>query len=117
MNRFGAWTGALLVVLLWTQLGQAGEVVWCHQVGRGETLTAIARRYGVAINELRGLNRLGAKATLRPRRILTLPTVHALRDGRLDLARPPLVATARRLRAENAAALATGFHACATWQW
>lgn len=104
MRRVGGRIGALVIVLLWTQFGQAAEVVWCHQVGRGETLTAIARRYGVEINELRGLNRLGSKATLRPRRILILPTVHALRDGQLDLARPPLVARARRLSRESAAA-------------
>lgn len=96
--------GAVVVVLLLVQAAHAGEAVWCHQVRRGDTLAAIARRYGIEVDELRGLNRLGSKAALRPRRILTLPTIHALRNGRLDLARPPLVATLGRLGRESAAA-------------
>ena len=103
--RPGAWIGALAVVLLWTQLAQAADPVWCHQVGRGDTLAGIARRYGVEIEELRGLNRLASKATLRPRRILTLPAVRALRRGTLDLDRPPLIGNARRLRRESAVAI------------
>lgn len=103
--RLGTWIGALVVVLLWNPLAEAGEAVWCHQVGRGDTLAAIARRYGVEIEELRGLNRLASKATLRPRRILMLPSVRALRRGKLDLDRPPLIATARRLSQESAVAV------------
>jgi len=104
MKRVGGMFGALVFVLLLIQSSYAGEAVWCHQVRRGDTLAAIARRYGIEVDELRGLNRLGSKAALRPRRILMLPTIHALRNGRLDLTRPPLVATLGRLSRESAAA-------------
>ncbi len=103
--RLGTGIGALAAVLLWTGLAHAADAVWCHQVGRGDTLSAIARRYGVEIEELRGLNRLTSKATLRPRRILVLPSIRALRRGTLDLDRPPLIATTNRLRQESAVAV------------
>lgn len=98
-------SGMVALSLVLTQTSSAAAPVWCHQVRPGDTLSAIARRYGVAVDELRGLNRLAPKAILRPRRILVLPTVHALRSGRLDLTRPPLVASPRRLNRESAAAV------------
>lgn len=37
-----------------------------HRVGSGETLWSIAKRYGLSIDVLRQLNRLGSRAILRP---------------------------------------------------
>lgn len=37
-----------------------------HRVGSGETLWSIAKRYGLSIDILRQLNRLGTRAVLRP---------------------------------------------------
>lgn len=37
-----------------------------HRVGSGETLWSIAKRYGLSIDALRQLNRLGSRAILRP---------------------------------------------------
>ncbi len=59
--RLGTGIGALVAGLLWTGPARATDAVWCHQVGRGDTLAAVARRYGVEIGELRGLNRLATK--------------------------------------------------------
>ncbi len=103
-GRLLGLSGAVALSLALIQICSAAAPVWCHQVRPGDTLAAIARRYGVAVDELRGLNRLAPKAILRPRRILVLPMVRALRGGRLDLTRPPLVATPRRLKRESAAA-------------
>jgi LysM repeat protein len=35
-----------------------------HEVKKGETLTGIAKRYGISVEELRRLNRLSPKAAL-----------------------------------------------------
>jgi len=104
MHRLLGISGAIALALLLVQTGHAGEPVWCYQVRRGDTLAAIARRSGASVQELRGLNRLAPKAIPSVRSILTLPSVHDLREGRLDLSRPPMVATPRRLRRESAAA-------------
>lgn len=37
-----------------------------HRVGSGETLWSIAKRYGLSIDALRQINRLGSRAILRP---------------------------------------------------
>jgi hypothetical protein len=105
MPRLLSRSGAIAMVLLLTQLCEAGEPRWCHEVRPGDTLTAIARRHGVSVDKLRGLNRLAPKAIPRPRSILMLPTVADLRRGRLDLSRPPLVARPHRLSRESAAAV------------
>ncbi|MGH7412680.1 MAG: DUF5715 family protein [Candidatus Rokuibacteriota bacterium] len=104
MNRPLGVSGAVALTLLLVQAGQASEPVWCYEVRRGDTLSAIARRFGASVDELRGLNRLAPKALPRARSILMLPTIRDLRRGRLDLSRPPLVAKPHRLRRESAAA-------------
>lgn len=104
MLRLLASLGAIILVLLPATPGSAGAPVWCHEVRPGDTLTAIARRYGVTVRELRGLNRLAPNAIARPRGILMLPAIEDLRRGRLDLSRPPLIARPHRLRRESAAA-------------
>lgn len=95
---------AIALSLIAARIGAAGAPVWCHQVRPGDTLSGIARRYGVEVEELRGLNRLAPTAALRPRRILVLPALRGLRSGRLELSRPPLLARPRRLARESAAA-------------
>lgn len=54
-----------------------------HRVGKGETLAAIARRYGIAQRTLAELNGLGSGARVRRGRVLRLPET-----------RPPLLAAA-----------------------
>jgi murein DD-endopeptidase MepM/ murein hydrolase activator NlpD len=104
MTRLLRISGAMALVLLPAQAGHASEPVWCYQVRHGDTLAAIARRAGASVQELRGLNRLAPKAIPSVRSILMLPTVRDLRRGQLDLSRPPMVATPRRLNRESAAA-------------
>jgi hypothetical protein len=104
MPRLLVCSGAIALVLLLAEASRAVEPVWCHEVRRGDTLAAIARRHGASVSELRGLNRLGPSAIPRPRSILVLPSVRELRRGRLDLSRPPMVARLHRLRRESAAA-------------
>ncbi|HUP37712.1 MAG TPA: DUF5715 family protein [Candidatus Limnocylindria bacterium] len=103
MHRLLVLSSAIGLTLILAELAHAGKPVWCHEVRRGDTLTAIARRHGASVSELRGLNRLGRNA-IRPRTILMLPAVRDLRRGRLDLSRPPMVARQHRLRRESAAA-------------
>jgi hypothetical protein len=98
------FSGILALVLLPAPAAQAADPGWCHEVRPGDTLAAVARRYGASVAELRGLNRLAPRAVPRLRRILMLPAVADLRRGRLDLSRPPLVARPHRLRRESAAA-------------
>ncbi|MEX2220201.1 MAG: DUF5715 family protein [Candidatus Rokuibacteriota bacterium] len=105
MIRSLGLAGAIAVTLLLVQVCQASEPVWCYQVRRGDTLSAIARRFGASVDDLRGLNRLSPKAIPRARSILMLPAVRDLRRGRLDLSPPPLVAKPRRLSRESAAAV------------
>lgn len=44
-----------------------------HKVRKGETLTGIARRYGVSATELRRVNKLGRKTRLKSGRLLLIP--------------------------------------------
>lgn len=106
MHRLLVLPLTIALVLLLAEAAHTAEPVWCHEVRRGDTLSAIAHRHGASVSELRGLNRLGPKAIPRLRSILMLPTVRDLRRGRLDLSRPPLVARPHRLRRESAAAAA-----------
>jgi hypothetical protein len=99
VHRLLTFSGAIALALLLAEACHAGEPVWCHEVRPGDTLTAIARRHGASVDELRGLNRLAPKAIPRSRSFLMLPTVDDLRRGRLDLSRPPLVARPLRLSA------------------
>ena len=105
MPRSLSCSAALALILLLADLCPAGEPRWCHEVRAGDTLTAIARRHGASVDELRGLNRLAPKAIPRPHSILMLPRVADLRRGRLDLSRPPLRARPHRLSRESAAAV------------
>jgi membrane-bound lytic murein transglycosylase D len=51
------------------------RVGWlCHRVKRGETLEAIARRYGVGVQALRDLNDLAARQAPRPGAVLLIPS-------------------------------------------
>lgn len=45
-----------------------------HRVRRGDTLSAIARRYGVPVAELQRTNRLGPKRLLRVGQVLKIPS-------------------------------------------
>jgi hypothetical protein len=85
-----SWWVVLVASLAVTLLGSidaTAEPAWCHH------------RYGTSVEELRRLNRTGAKATPRGRSVLMLlPT----------LTHRPLLATAGRLRRESAAAAVDG---------
>lgn len=105
MPRLLIVSRVVALVLLLAPAAHAGGPVWCHEVRPGDTLAAIARRHGVSVAELRGLNRLAPKAIPRLRSILRLPALADLRRGRLDLSRPPLIARPHRLDRESAAAV------------
>jgi len=56
------------------ELPEAAFQDWVrHKVKRGESLTAIARRYGVSAAELRQANGLGKKTKLKSGRVLLIP--------------------------------------------
>lgn len=61
-----------------------------HKVQRGETLSAIARRYGVTMSELASLNGLRSRNRIRAGQKLRLPDVGGARSA----ARPPVAAVA-----------------------
>lgn len=68
------WWLALLLVLSGASLGAAhGLAQATHRVHRGQTLTRIARRYGLTVRELRLANGLGPHARLREGQMLTVP--------------------------------------------
>lgn len=95
---------ALVAALLWPAAGLAREVVWCHEVRAGESLSALARRYQTTIARLRRLNGLGPRAVLRAGTRLALPTLERLREGRVLLTGPSLRAAPGNLLRENHAA-------------
>jgi hypothetical protein len=104
----GAWAVALAAL---ATLGAPGAAegfragpVWCHEVRRGESLAAVARRVRVPVETLRRQNALPPGEAIRPGAILALPTVAALRGGRLPLLGPPLRARPGHPARENAAA-------------
>lgn len=97
-------TSILLAVLavLVPPAGAAAEPVWCHPVRRGDTLWAIARRYGARLDTLRSLNGLtGARSLLRPGRLLALPAVARLRQAGFLPPPAPLLARPGDLEREN----------------
>lgn len=54
-----------------------------HQVRSGDTMQALARRYGVSVKEIARLNRLSARGELRKGQTVRIPqTVRASRDRR-----------------------------------
>jgi hypothetical protein len=77
---------------------------WCHEVRRGESLAAVARRVRVPMETLRRQNALQPGQAIRPGTILGLPAVAALRGGRLSLVAAPLRARPGHPARENAAA-------------
>jgi len=54
-------------------LSQARNVGGTHKVKRGETLSGIARRYGVSVNALAHANKMTTRSMLRAGRTLRLP--------------------------------------------
>jgi membrane-bound lytic murein transglycosylase D len=67
-----------------------------HTVRRGDTLSAIARRYHVTAEDLRLANNLSARAIIRPNQILTVPQRTA---NALPTAAPSRVTTTPTTRA------------------
>lgn len=96
----------ILLALAGADVALARQPVWCHEVRRGDTLSAIARRHATTVAQLGRLNRLAPDAVLPVGRVLTLPVVVRLQRGDLPLERRPLVARPGRLAAENRAARA-----------
>lgn len=85
--------------------GRSAEAaVWCHEVRRGESLAAVARRAGTSVDRLRRQNGLGHGESVRPGDIIALPALARLRKGRLPLVASPLPASPGNLYQENAAA-------------
>lgn len=95
---------ALATVILLPTVAVGAEPIWCHRVRRGDTLSTLARRYGTTVQTLRTLNSLSPKAILHVGRLLTLPTLVALRRGDLKREPEPLTAAAGNLERENAEA-------------
>jgi LysM repeat protein len=93
-----------LATLLLSGVGFAGEVVWCHKVRTGDTLTGIARRYRVPLARLLKVNRRGVGPPLRVGVKLALPSVAGLPEATLPLWQRALRARAGHLRLENRAA-------------
>jgi membrane-bound lytic murein transglycosylase D len=60
-----------------------------YRVQKGDTLVALADRFGVPIEKLAGLNRVRASAHLRPGRVLTLP--ESVPGAVVAAAKPPPV--------------------------
>jgi membrane-bound lytic murein transglycosylase D len=68
------WTPELLAARLPSNELYAGQVVSrTHRVRRGESLAAIAQRYGMSAQRLADMNNMSANASLRAGRHLTLP--------------------------------------------
>lgn len=105
-----AWRGALVLAVLATLLGplqraRATEMPrWCHEVARGDSLTALAVRYGTSAGVLDRVNALRLGSVLPVGRILALPAAEELQAGRLPLPAVTLPASPGQLRRENAAA-------------
>jgi hypothetical protein len=81
-----------------------GSGVWCLELRRGESLAAAARRAGTSVDQLRRVNALRRGEPVRPRAILALPTLAALRRGQLALPAPSLRARPGHPVRENAVA-------------
>jgi membrane-bound lytic murein transglycosylase D len=57
-----------------TPLPESARILWrYHNVKSGETLSAIARKYGVTVNDLTQVNKISTKTTLRIGQELTVP--------------------------------------------
>jgi LysM repeat protein len=100
--------GSVALIFAAADVVPSAEPVWCHEVRRGDTLSAIARRHASSAEQLRQLNGLAPDAVLAVQRVLALPGAVRLRHGDLPLASPPLLARPGRLAAENASAAADG---------
>ncbi|HEU4781295.1 MAG TPA: LysM peptidoglycan-binding domain-containing protein [Steroidobacteraceae bacterium] len=68
------WTSELLAARLPANELYAGQITpRTHRVRKGETLAAIAQRYGMSASRLAEMNRISASASLRAGRRLQLP--------------------------------------------
>lgn len=99
---------SLPLTLAVADVALARQPVWCHEVRRGDTLSAIARRHATTVAQLARLNQLSPGGVLPVERVLTLPVMVRLQRGDLPLQARPLVARPGRLAAEYAAASADG---------
>ena len=103
----GGWIVALAALAALSVPGAAeGSMapIWCHEVRRGETLAAVARRAKVSVERLRRQNALRRGELVRPGTILALPAVAALQAGHLPLVAPPLRARPGHPGRENSVA-------------
>jgi membrane-bound lytic murein transglycosylase D len=48
-----------------------------HRVRRGDTLSGLARRYGVSVSAIQNANRMGRRTLIREGKVLVIPTVAA----------------------------------------
>jgi hypothetical protein len=99
--RCGTLVGLLLALAPLWDVAVASAAVWCHKVRAGETLHAVARRHGTTPKRLVKLNALRRQGLVRAGALLELPALTALRQGQLDLASAPLLATPGNLSFEN----------------
>jgi LysM repeat protein len=77
---------------------------WCHEVRRGDSLAAVARRTGTSVERLRHLNAMRGHEVLPAGQIIALPALARLRSGNLPLAGDPMPARPGQVARENAAA-------------
>ena len=97
------WTPELLAARLPSNELYAGQVVSrTHRVRRGESLAAIAQRYGMSAQRLAELNNMSASASLRAGRHLNLP--EQLPRVLNAAAAPPSQAAVKSPSPENATA-------------
>jgi membrane-bound lytic murein transglycosylase D len=96
------WTPELLASRLPANELYAGQVVArSHRVRKGESLAAIAKRYGLTTDKLADLNNLSTNAQLRAGRHLTLPEQL---PRLLNASAAPAVAVVKSPSPENATA-------------
>ena len=102
-----AWVAGLAALAALSLSGSANgspAPIWCHEVRRGETLAAVAKRAKVSLEKLRRQNALRRGELVRPGAILALPPVAALRAGHFPFLAPPLRARPGHPGRENAVA-------------
>jgi murein DD-endopeptidase MepM/ murein hydrolase activator NlpD len=104
-RRAAGWLTPIACLVLWASLAAADPppsiAPRTHVVGRGDTLVAIASRYGVSVAALVGANRLASeRVVLRLGQRLVLPTVGPRRA--VTAARTPPATTPSRSAAPAA---------------
>jgi membrane-bound lytic murein transglycosylase D len=96
------WTSELLAARLPPNELYAGQIVSrTHRVRRGESLAAIAQRYGMSAQRLAEMNNISASASLRAGRHLSLPEQL---PRVLNASAPPAQTAAKSPSPENATA-------------